>query len=453
MSAPVRLFRRSYVCILAANFLLFFGFWLLIPVLPFYLQEQFGCAEATIGAILSCYTISALCVRPFSGALLDTFPRRPLYLLAYLVFTLLFAGYIVAGTLLVFVALRMAHGLAFGTVTVGGNTLVVDIMPAQRRGEGLGYYGLTNNLAMSLGPMVGLLLHGVVSFDVIFCISLAACMAGLLFASQARPPQKRPAAVEESAPHASAAPLAPSARNDCGNRKNFCGVNRDYRREKREDRRETSAFERVLQRKLDRFILLRGLPAGFALMLLSIPYGATTNFVAMYVEQIGLPVEPGYFFTLLACGMGVSRLFAGKYVDKGYVTECIHYGFYLVILAFMLLGACPWVAERAAAAAVAAFFAVPLLQGVGFGIMFPAYNSLYINLARRDQRATATSTYLTSWDLGIGLGMVLSGLIAECFSFSAVYLTGGVLCMIAMAFFDYIVTPHYHHYVVSGRRS
>ena len=138
-----RLVTPSYCLILAANFLLYFGFWLLIPVLPFYLNEVFQVAEATIGIVLSCYTIAALCIRPFSGYLLDTFARKPLYLFAYFIFMLIFAGYMLAGTLTLFIILRIVHGLSFGTVTVGGNTLVIDIMPSSRRGEGLGL-GRTN---------------------------------------------------------------------------------------------------------------------------------------------------------------------------------------------------------------------------------------------------------------------------------------------------------------------
>ena len=83
-----RLVTPNYILIIAANFLQFFGFWLLIPVLPFYLQEVFGADKTSIGAILSCYTIAALCMRPFSGYLLDTFSRKPLYLLAYFFFHL-----------------------------------------------------------------------------------------------------------------------------------------------------------------------------------------------------------------------------------------------------------------------------------------------------------------------------------------------------------------------------
>lgn len=392
----MRLFTPSYLCILAANFLLYYGFWLLIPLLPFYLKENYGLGEALIGVILSCYTVSALMVRPFSGFLLDTLARKPLYLVAYAVFTMMFLGYIAGGALAFFVLLRVAHGLAFGTVTVGGNTLVVDIMPSERRGEGLGYYGLTNNTAMSIGPLTGLFLHGVLDYEWIFAIGLGTCILGFLLACVVKVPRK------QRMPIAGRAPLS-----------------------------------------FDRFILLKGIPAGIALLLLSIPYGATTNFVAMYVREIGLDISPGFFFVLVATGMGASRIFAGKYVDRGYVTECIHYGFYLVISAFLLLAAVSQMIAWDETVAKAAFLFVPALQGVGFGIMFPAYNSLYINLAPKNRRATATSTYLTSWDAGIGLGIVLSGIVAEAYGFAMVYLLGAGLSLVSMVYFNRVVAPSY----------
>ena len=168
-----RLITPGYCFIIAANFLLYFGFYLLMPVFPFYLTEVFHTGSATMGIALSCYTLAALTIRPFSGYLLDTFARKPLYIFAYFIFTSIFAGYIVAGTLAVFIILRVVHGFAFGTVTVSGNTLVIDITPSSRRGEALGYYGLANNIAMSIGPMVGLFMHDAgLSFDVLFVASV-----------------------------------------------------------------------------------------------------------------------------------------------------------------------------------------------------------------------------------------------------------------------------------------
>ena len=390
-----RLVTPSYCFILAANFLLYFGFWLLIPVLPFYLSEVFSAGNSTIGIILSCYTVAALCIRPFSGYFLDSFARKPLYLMAYFIFMTMFAGYIIAGSLTLFILFRIIQGVSFGMVTVGGNTVVIDIMPSSRRGEGLGYYGLSNNIAMAVGPMSGLFLHDAgMSFTTIFCCSLGSCIAGFVSASLVKTPYKPPV------------------------------------------RREPIS--------LDRFILLKGIPAGISLLLLSIPYGMTTNYVAMYAKQIGINATTGFFFTFMAIGMAISRIFSGKIVDRGKITQVISAGLYLVVFSFFLLSACVYLISWNNLLCTVVFFAVALLLGVGFGIMFPAYNTLFVNLAPNSQRGTATSTYLTSWDVGIGIGMLAGGYIAEVSTFDKAYLFGACLTIVSMLYFNGKVAPHYH---------
>lgn len=204
--------------------------------------------KSMIGFILSCYTLACLCIRPFSGYLLDTFSRKPLYLLSYLVFTIIFGGYMIAGALALFITLRIVHGAAFGMVSVAGNTIVIDILPSSRRGEGLGYYGLANNIAMSFGPMGGFVYARTCSYAFIFSCSLISGSLGLIMASLVRTPYKQPIKRE---------PLS-----------------------------------------LDRFFLLKGLPAGVSLLLLSIPYGMTTSYIAMYAEEIGIQTSSGLYFTL-----------------------------------------------------------------------------------------------------------------------------------------------------------
>lgn len=390
-----KLVTSSYCFILAANFLLYFGFWLLIPVLPFYLSEVFSAGNSTIGIILSCYTVAALCIRPFSGYFLDSFARKPLYLMAYFIFMTMFAGYIIAGSLTLFIMFRIIQGVSFGMVTVGGNTVVIDIMPSSRRGEGLGYYGLSNNIAMAVGPMSGLFLHDAgMSFTTIFCCSLGSCMAGFVCASLVKTPYKPPV------------------------------------------RREPIS--------LDRFILLKGIPAGISLLLLSIPYGMTTNYVAMYAKQIGINATTGFFFTFMAIGMAISRIFSGKIVDRGKITQVISAGLYLVVFSFFLLSACVYLISWNNMVCTIVFFSVALLLGVGFGIMFPVYNTLFVNLAPNSQRGTATSTYLTSWDVGIGIGMLTGGYIAEVSTFDKAYLFGACLTIVSMLYFNGKVAPNYH---------
>ena len=393
-----KLLNPNYCFVLAATFLLYFGFYLLMPVLPFYLTEIFQTDKGMTGVVLASYTVAALTIRPFSGFLLDTLARKPLYVLAFFVFTAVFAGYLVAGSLLMFTILRIVHGVSFGTVTVAGNTLAIDVTPSSRRGEALGYYGLANNIAMAVGPMVGLILHDYYSFNVIFTCALISCTLGFGFAALVRMPARQPV------------------------------------------KKASISF--------DRFILLKGLPIGAALLLLSIPYGMTTTYIAMYGKAIGIAEGTGWFFTLLAVGTAVSRLFSGRQVDKGRITQIITGGIWLACLCYFVLSACGQCMKWDAAIGKYLFFGVALFMGIGFGSMFPAFNTMFVNLASNNQRATATSTYLTCWDTGAGLGIVLGGYIAQHSDFQTAFFFCACLIVVSAFSFIRIITPYFHKHKV-----
>ncbi len=250
---------------------------------------------------------------------------------------------------------------------------------------------------MSIGPMTGLFLHDAgADYTLIFCCSLGSCLIGFLCASLVKTTYKPPVKRE---------PIS-----------------------------------------LDRFILLKGIPAGFSLLLLSIPYGMTTNYVAMYAKQIGIQSSTGFFFTFMALGMAVSRLFSGRLVDRGMVTQVIEAGLYLVCFCFFGLSSCGWLTTWSLQWTTYFLFTIALLLGIGFGTMFPAYNTLFVNLAPNNQRGTATSTYLTSWDVGIGAGMLLGGYIAEIATFKMAYLFGAALTVISLFYFRSKVASHFHRH-------
>ncbi len=390
-----KMFSPSFCYILAANFLLFFAFYLILPVLAFYLEEQFSADKTMIGIVLSCYTVACLCIRPFSGFLMDTFARRPLYLAAYFAFTAIFGGYILATTLTWFIALRTLHGFAFGMVSVAGNTLVIDVLPSSRRGEGIGYYGLANNLAMSFGPMIGLFMHESCSYATIFSCSLLSGTLGMCMAFLVKTNYRAPV------------------------------------------RREPIS--------LDRFFLKKGIWAGISFLLFSIPYGMTTTYVAMYAKEIGITVNSGLYFTFLAVGLAISRMFSGRQCDKGRVTQVILLGMYLAVATFFILSALHLVAAWNVKVSSYLYIFTALAQGVAFGTMFPAFNTLFINLAENRQRGTATSTCLTSWDVGIGIGLLVGGHIAEQWGgLEYAFLSGASLTAVSTVFFMLKAAPHYN---------
>lgn len=398
MSLP-KLWTGSYIAACTGNFLMCFAFYLLLPVLPLYLMDMFQATKSVIGIVLSCYTVAALCVRPFSGYILDKFRRKPIYLGAYLCFVLIFVGYAEATLLFMFVLLRIFHGLTFGLVTTAGNTVIVDIMPSERRGEGLGYYGVANNLAMAVGPMTSLFMVAHCSYNFVFYFAFALGVLGFLFACMIKMPNKLRIVVPEDRPLHS----------------------------------------------YDRFFLVKGLRAGLCLLLLAVPYGMTTSYIAIYGRELGIESGQGIFFSLMAVGLIASRLFAGKLVDKGMITKVISVGSVICCIGFYILSTLSWVHGAWAIAGLIGFFIVATMLGVGYGMMFPAYNTLFVNLAPHNRRATASSTYLTSWDVGIGIGLVLGGKIGDTSGGLALsYFTGAVAVTIAVILFAKVAGPHFN---------
>lgn len=392
-----RLFTLNYIQVCLATFLTSFSFYLLLPTLPFYLVEVFKVDQGIIGAVLSCYVIAVLSVRPFAGFFADAYPRKMVYIIAFISFALSAVGYLfITSSLLAFIILRVVHGFAFGALTTTANTLVIDVMPSSRRGEGLGYYGVMNNLAMAFGPMTGLFIVSSGNYMLLFAIALVASLFGLLLAVVVKVPVRPPVNGEKRSSLVSA----------------------------------------------DRFILLAGLPAGVSMMLLAVPYGITTSYIAVYATQLGITEYSGFFFTIMAVGLIISRLHSGKRVDRGCITSTINMG-----MAIALLGVCGEVFLSSAASVnvmfgYAVYFLSAFLIGYGFGTMFPAFNTLFINLAPNSRRATANATYLTGWDVGIGFGMFFGGALAA-YGFVYSFVTGAVTLALSSIFFIYYVAPHF----------
>ena len=391
-----RLFTRDYIFTCIAAFMMSFSFFILVPTLPLYLKDTFAISPALVGVVLSCYVVAVLSVRPMTGFVADALPRKKVYIVSYAIFVLSFTGYFfITQTLVLFILLRIFHGFSFGMLTTAGNTLVIDVMPSSRRGEGLGYYGVTNNLAMAFGPMVGLFVISAGSYTLLFLTSLVTGIVGLTLGAFVRVPRRELAPLKE------------------------------------------------FKLSADRFFLKEGVRACIAFFLLAIPYGMTTSYMAMYADSAGIKQNAGLFFTVMAAGLIASRLNSGKRVDRGYITETITIGIVIAFVGALGEAMLSTVAAWNIVAGYVTYFVTAFLFGYGYGTMFPAYNTLFINLAPHTRRATANATYLTGWDVGIGGGMLLGGYISE-YAYSYCYMIGAVLVVVALIFFSRVVTPHFH---------
>jgi MFS family permease len=170
----------------------------------------------------------------------------------------------------------------------------------------------------------------------------------------------------------------------------------------------------------------------------------TTSFIAMYAKELGITSNTGLFFTVMAVGLIVSRIGSGKRVDRGLVTQVITQGIIIAtvgIIAESLLGVAAGISLTLG---YVVYFVAALLVGYGYGTMFPAYNTLFINLAPNSRRATANATYLTGWDVGMGLGMWFGGRAADFWGLRMVYIIDVALAAMAFAWFVTVAAPHFN---------
>lgn len=361
-----KLWNGNYLKIWTGNFLLNFSFTLIVPLLPLYLSEEFGATNDTIGMALAGYTLMALVIRPFSGYVVDNYPRKTVLMLCNFLFFLIFFGYIVAGSLTMFTIFRTLHGAPFGATTVAASTVAIDVLPSSRRGEGIGYYGLSNNLATALGPVLAIYMLEAFKgdFHALFWISTAFSFAGLLLDSTISLPA-----------------------------------------------RETVPGKKVIS--LGRFFLLNGWREALSMMCYSFSYGVVSTYVAIYgKEELRITGGTGVFFTLFAVGLIISRLTGAKALKENRVSYNASVGCLASLVGYFLF---------AALKNPVGYYASAFVIGLGNGHMYPAFQNMFVNLAENSQRGTANSSILTSWDAGLGLGVLAGGMLSEHFGYHTAF--------------------------------
>lgn len=387
-----KLWNRNYCKVMAANFSLFFAFYVMTPLLPLYLSEHFGATKDVIGLVLSGYTITALLFRPFSGYFVDSFPRKTVLMVCFGAFSVFFAGYLAASTLLLFTIVRTLHGGPFGALTVSNSTVAIDVLPSSRRTEGIGYYGLSNNLAMAIAPTIGIFIYKYTdSFELLFWIALIVACAGWLVDATVQ----------------------------------------------LKDKEIVSNKSKL---SFDRFFLTRGWLLGLNMVAFGFCFGVLSNYLAIYGKEVmGITGGTGTYFMLCSVGLILSRLQGGKALRQGRLTHNAGTGMVVSLVGYTLFILLPtlsqWSMVNGPWSMVLGYYGSALLIGLGNGHMWPAFQNMTINVARNNQRGTANSTILISWDIGMGLGILLGGVIAEYLGYASAFWTVAAVNAIGVATF------------------
>lgn len=366
------LWTKNFLLVLISNFATYIGFYMLLPTLPIYIKNISG-KESLSGLAMGVFLISAVLIRPFAGRTLDRHGRRGIYLLGLAIFMLCSLVFTWVQGLFIFLLFRFIQGFGWGYCNTAAGTVAADAIPKSRLGEGMGYFGLAMSAAMGIAPALSLFIIEKYHFSVLFLGSTFAILVSLLAA-----------------------------------------VLISYRKVDH----NPSAAKSVLIEK-------RALRPSLVAFFITLVYSSVLSFLALYGAQRGIS-GIGIFFTVYAVTITLSRPILGRLADQRGFDIVVIPGLVIVTLTMVLF----FLAQS-----LTMFIAAAIVFGIGFGAVQPSLQALSVLNVPPDRRGAAVGTYFTVFDIGVGLGSVLWGVVAQAVGYRMMYLLNVIPAVLALAFY------------------
>ena len=378
MKSKEPIWTKAFISLFTTNFSIFIVFYGLVSALPLYATDVLSRSDEDAGLLMTIFLVSAIVTRPFSGKILDLFGKRKilwLTLFLYLVCTGLYYFIEPFGVLL---GLRFAQGIFFSVATTASGSMAADNIPTSRRGAGLGYFTMSTNLAVVIGPLIALTLLQTFSYDIMFLSLTVLLLIG-----------------------STSALLIPT------------------------DNNPTIAFPRTKLTWNDLFEK-KALPVAFIASLVAFSYASVLSYLSIYSQEKGVLHLTSSFFAVFAIVMLATRPFTGRIFDEKGPKFIVIPG----ILSFMI------------GLALLAFMNSPFLFllsgafiGLGYGAVVPSFQTLAIQSTKHERSGYATATFFTLFDTGLAIGSYILGIIATQLGYQNLYLFSIIFLVIALLFF------------------
>lgn len=374
-----KIITRDFVLIWIANFFIFLGFQMTLPTLPLFVKELGG-TDQLIGIIVGIFTFSALIFRPYAGHALETKGRGVVYLFGLILFVVSVGTFGFMPSIGWLIVMRIIQGIGWGFSTTASGTIATDLIPPKRRGEGMGYYGMSGNFALALGPALGLTLADVITFPQLFLISAGLGLAAFLLSMNIKFKK-----VDESP-----------------------------------DKTKVIKFDLFEKTAVNPSILL---------FFITLTFGGIASFLPLHAANQGVEGIQLYFI-LYAIFLMASRIFAGKIYDQKGDIYVIPPGVVMIFIAMLLLA---WLPSTKVMLIAACFY------GFGFGMVQPALQAWAVNAAPNNRKGMANATFFSSFDLGVGVGAILFGQLAFIFNYRVIYYVSAFSVVLALAYYLFLI--------------
>ncbi|RDW15811.1 MFS transporter [Oceanobacillus arenosus] len=389
MKQKPKLWTKDFVMVSASNFLLFISFYMLMVTLAVYSIEKFSASQSQAGLASSIFVIGAVLVRPIAGKTIEKIGKRKLLLFGLILFLVMMLFYFPVNNLALLLLIRFIHGFAFGISTTATGTIVADLIPPERRGEGMGYFATSTNLAMAIGPFLGLYISQNFEYDMIFISTTVFSVVALVATLFLRVPKLA---------------FVP----------------------------DESEAERGF--RLSDYFEKSTIGIGILVAIIGFSYSSILSFFTAYAAEINLVDAASFFFVMYAVFLLISRPFTGQMFDR--------LGENAVIYPSILLFGIGMFTLSQASIGITLLLAGAII-GVGIGTFQSSAQTVAINEAPRHRIGLATSTYFVFFDTGIGVGPFLLGFILPLIGFRGLYASMAAIILICL----------FVYYVVHGKKA
>ncbi len=407
------LWTRDFILGTLINFVLSCNYFMLTVVMTAYAMDVYYAPAALAAFCASIFIIGTLIARVASPSLMERLGRKRLLILGTAFGCGMSALYLIDTPLWALMGIRLLHGIAYGICSTTIATIVTALVPASRKGEGIGYYMLSVTLGAAIGPFAGILISRHVSYDVLFISAALVLVVAMLLVLplRVRGPQKSSAAAQEEL---AGEELAGSA----------------------EGRREEAAAAKVAIPApgasdqggwvWDKVIERGAIPISSVCFLIFFGYSSLLTFLTPFAESVGLTRAASVFFIVYALSMFLTRPFTGRAFDRRGPLLVMVPAFFsftagMVMLAFasndwMILGSA-------------------LLCGYGVGTVQSCGLAMAVKKAPDDRLSIANATFYMFLDLGVGVGPLLLGLLVPIVGYPLMYIAMAGVGLLALVVF------------------
>lgn len=373
-----KLWTKDFIIVSSTNFFIFLVFYVLMVTLTFYTMNTFHTSQSLAGLASSIFILGAVLIRPLAGKTIDSIGRKKMLFVSLVLFFITSVLYFQVNSLSMLFINRLIHGLAFGVATTATGTIVADIIPNERRGEGTGYYAMSTNLAMAFGPFIGLFITQHFSFSVIFIAATVFSTLGLVATLFLRVPKS------------------------------------NY---------NMQSLQANTSMKLSSFFEKTSVPISALVGLAGFLYSSILSFLTSYSQEIHLVSAASLFFVMFAVFLLATRPFTGRWFDVFGENVVMYPSIILFAIGLFLLSQAHIDLTLLAAGAII---------GVGYGTFQSSTQAIVVNKAPHHRVGLATSTYFTLYELGIGVGPFLLGFVIPFLGYRGLYLVMAIVAFLCI---------------------